>query len=238
MLQAFQVFKQCPVQCLQLIDLIGLHYGTAHNKSDMGTLNFLTGTMSSGKTTHLLQSHYNVEDAFPGEVMLINKNDRAGESVCSNRLGGASLSIGITDSVNIIDLVTDQEKSTGLRVKYIFVDEAQFFSKAQINQLAYLADIHDICIYAYGLLTSYKGNLFTASQRLLELCDRIIQIDNGMRCWCGHKATHNALYLSGARRSEGNETVIDNSSEVDYRVMCRHHFLEHIGKYSQRDLDL
>ena len=204
----------------------------------MGTLTFLTGTMSSGKTTHLLQSHYNVEDAFPGEVMLINKNDRSGESICSNRLGGASLSIGINDSVNIVDLVNDQEKSTGLRVKYIFVDEVQFFTKSQINQLAHLADIHDISIYAYGLLTSYKGNLFTASQRLLELCDRIIQINNGMRCWCGNKATHNALYLAGARTSEGNETVIDNSSEVDYRVMCRRHFLEHVGKYSQRDLDL
>lgn len=203
----------------------------------MGRLTFLTGTMSSGKTTHLLQSHFNIEDAFPGQVLLINKNDRSGDSVCSNRMGGMSLSCGVTDDTNIVDLVSKQEQETDNKIAYIFVDEVQFFSIAQIEQLVHLADVQDIDIYAYGLLTSYKGELFKASKRLIELCDKIVQISNGMRCWCGARATHNALYLGGRSANAGSETVVDNADNIDYRVMCRRHFLEHISHHSKSDLN-
>ena len=203
----------------------------------MGRLTFLTGTMSSGKTTHLLQSHFNIEDAFPGQVLLINKNDRSGDSVCSNRMGGMSLSCGVTDDTNIVDLVSKQEQETDSKIEYIFVDEVQFFSIAQIEQLTHLADVQDINVYAYGLLTSYKGELFTASKRLIELCDKIVQISNGMRCWCGARSTHNALYLGGRSANTGSETVVDNTDNVDYRVMCRRHFLEHIGHHSKSNLN-
>lgn len=212
-------------------------YGTAPNRSDMGRLTFLTGTMSSGKTTHLLQSHFNMDDAFPGQVLLINKNDRSGDSVCSNRMGGISLSCGVTDDTNIVDLVSKHEQETDQKIAYIFVDEVQFFSIAQIEELVHLADVQGIDIYAYGLLTSYKGELFTASKRLLEVCDKIVQISNGMRCWCGARATHNALYLSGRSANTGSDTIVDNADDIDYRVMCRKHFLEHIGHHSKRDLN-
>ena len=195
----------------------------------MARLTFFTGTMSSGKTTHLLQSHFNAEAAFPGQVMLINKHDRSGNSVCSTSLGGASLSISVDDTMNIIDLVTEQEKATNTNVKFIFVDEVQFLSLQQIEQLARLVDVSKIDISTYGLLTSYKGELFAATKRLIELCDRIIQINNGMRCWCGAHATHNALYLSGKGIRSGSDTVIDSTNAVDYKGMCRRHFTEHIG---------
>jgi len=204
----------------------------------MGRLTFLTGTMSSGKTTHLLQSHFNMEDALPGQVLLINKNDRSGDSVCSNRMGGISLACGVTDDTNIVDLVSKHEQETDQKIAYIFVDEVQFFSIAQIEELVHLADVQDIDIYAYGLLTSYKGELFTASKRLLELCDKIVQISNGMRCWCGARATHNALYLSGRSANTGSDTIVDNADDIDYRVMCRKHFLEHIEHHSKRDLNV
>ncbi len=204
----------------------------------MGRITFLTGTMSSGKTTHLLQSHFNIEDAFPGQVLLINKNDRSGESVCSNRMGGMSLSCGVTDDTNIVDLVSKHEQETDEKISFIFVDEVQFFTIRQIEQLVHLTDVQNINIYAYGLLTSYKGELFTASKRMIELCDKIVQISNGMRCWCGDHATHNALYLGGHRANSGNETVVDNTDGIDYRVMCRKHFLEHIEYNSKRDTNV
>lgn len=199
----------------------------------MARLTFLTGTMSSGKTTHLLQSHFNIEDAFPGEVMLMNKNDRSGESVCTNRTGGMSISTGLTSESNLVDIVSEKEKETETKIKYVFVDECQFLSIDQVEQLAHLADINDITVYAYGLLTSYKGELFEASKRIIELADRIVQISNGMRCWCGHRATHNALYMNGVSTSSGKTEIVDNESTIDYRVMCRKHFLEHIAN-SQR----
>jgi thymidine kinase len=153
-------------------------------------------------------------------------------------MGGMSLSCGVTDETNIIDLVSKQEQETDSKIAYIFVDEVQFFSIPQIEQLVHLADVQDIDVYAYGLLTSYKGELFTASKRLIELCDKIVQISNGMRCWCGARATHNALYLGGRSANTGSETVVDNADNVDYRVMCRRHFLEHIGHHSKRDTNV
>ena len=194
----------------------------------MGKLVFLTGTMSSGKTTHLLQSHFNLDAAFPNQVLLLNKNDRSGESVCSNRLGGAALSISVKNDTDIIRLISSYEEDNYTTVKFLFIDEVQFFTINQIEQLAYLTDIQDCTIYAYGLLTSYKGKLFDASKRLLELCDKIVQINNAVRCWCGEPATHNALFMYGQSIKSGKDEIIDNSSVIDYQVMCRKHFLEHI----------
>ena len=195
----------------------------------MAQITFMMGTMSSGKTTHLLQSNFNLNQAFPNEVMLINKNDRSGDSVCTNRMGGMSHSTGVCEGTTLKEAVSNFEEMFGAEVRYIFIDEVQFFSIDQINELPYLADHCNIEIIAYGLLTTYKGLLFPATQRLLELSDRIVQMRNGVRCWCGGRATHNALFKGGKGVSSGETEVVDNNDLViDYQVMCRRHFLEHI----------
>jgi thymidine kinase len=190
----------------------------------------MMGTMSSGKTTHLLQSHFNLNQAFPNQVMLMNKNDRSGDSVCTNRMGGMSLSTGVSEETSLIEAVSDFEAGVGDEVQYLFLDEVQFFSIEQINELPYLADHKHIDVFAYGLLTTYKGNLFPASHRLLEVADQIVHLRNGVRCWCGGRATHNALFKAGKQVSSGDTEVVDNDeSVIDYQVMCRKHFLEHVG---------
>jgi len=196
----------------------------------MSKITFMMGTMSSGKTTHLLQSHFNLNQAFPNQVMLMNKNDRSGDSVCTNRMGGMSLSTGVSEDTSLIEVVTEFEKSVGDEVQYLFLDEVQFFSLDQINELPHLADYKGIDVFAYGLLTTYKGNLFPASARLLEVSDQIVHLRNGVRCWCGARATHNALFRAGKRIRSGDTEVVDNDETlIDYQVMCRKHFLEHIG---------
>ena len=190
----------------------------------------MMGTMSSGKTTHLLQSHFNLNQAFPNQVMLMNKNDRSGDSVCTNRMGGMSLSTGVCDKTSLVDAIDEWEDALGDEVQYLFLDEVQFFSIDQINELPHLADHRHIDVFAYGLLTTYKGNLFPASARLLEVSDQIVHLRNGVRCWCGARATHNALFKAGKKMSSGETEVVDNDeSAIDYQVMCRKHFLEHIG---------
>ena len=195
----------------------------------------MMGTMSSGKTTHLLQSHFNLNKAFPNEVMLLNKNDRSGDSVCTNRMGGMSHSTGVCEETTLKDAVANFEEMFSTEVRYIFIDEVQFFSIDQVNELPYLADHCNIEIIAYGLLTTYKGSLFPATQRLLEVSDRIVQMRNGVRCWCGSRATHNALFKGGKGVSSGETEIVDNDELViDYQVMCRRHFLEHISYGSNR----
>ena len=203
--------------------------GIAHKWSNMANFTFYTGTMLSGKTTHLLQAHYNTQSAFPGEVVLINKNDHAGESVCTNRMGGISLSTGITDTTSIITLISEIQDKARQPIRHVFVDEAQFLSLEQVEDLSYLTDVHDIEVHAYGLLTTYKGTLFPATKRILELADKIVQIENGMRCWCGSLATHNALFMCGDRVSQGKDEILDKSDLVYYQVLCRKHFIEHLA---------
>lgn len=200
----------------------------------MGHLKFMYGTMSSGKTTLLLQNHYNTSSAFPGQSVLINKFDRSGDNVCTSRLGNMGVSISLNDTDSVVEVISNYEKDSNNSVKFVFVDEAQFFRISQIEELAFLADIHNINVTAFGLLTSYKGKMFDSSKRLLELADRSMQIDNEIRCWCGSRATHNALYVGGTIQTIGEDNVIDNDSVIEYNVLCRKHFLEVTGGYKSQ----
>jgi thymidine kinase len=191
----------------------------------MGNIIFRHGTMASGKTTLLLQTHFNLNEAFPGQVMLLNKNDRCGNNICSSRTGASQIATTVKDGDVICDLVDAYEKEKTLSVSSILVDEIQFFSEDQVDSLAWLADTRDINVYIFGLLTSYKGHIFPASRRSLEIADEIKQIKNNKRCWCGSPATHNALFVSGRRAYDGVDTIVDNNSVIDYQVVCRKHFM-------------
>ena len=182
--------------------------------------------MSSGKTTLLLQTHFNLNAAFPSQVMLINKHDRCGDNICTSRTGVSELATTICDEDVICDVVEEYEKDKGSKIKFILADETQFFTVKQIESLVWLADTEDIEVHAFGLLTSYKGELFPSSKRLLELADKSHQIKNHVRCWCGEPATHNALYVNGKRTFSGEDTIVDNEKLIEYIVVCRRHFFE------------
>ena len=182
--------------------------------------------MSSGKTTLLLQTHFNLNAAFPSQVMLINKHDRCGDNICTSRTGVSELATTICDEDIICDVVEKYEEDKGSKIKFILADETQFFTVKQIESLVWLADTEDIEVHAFGLLTSYKGELFPSSKRLLELADKSHQIKNHVRCWCGEPATHNALYVNGKRTFSGEDTIVDNEKLIEYIVVCRRHFFE------------
>jgi len=192
----------------------------------MGKIIFKHGTMSSGKTTLLLQTHFNLNAAFPSQVMLINKHDRCGDNICTSRTGVSELATTICDEDIICDVVEEYQKDKGSKIKFILADETQFFTVEQIESLVWLADTEDIEVHAFGLLTSYKGELFPSSKRLLELADKSHQIKNHVRCWCGAPATHNALYVNGKRTFSGEDTIVDNEKLIEYIVVCRKHFFE------------
>ena len=192
----------------------------------MGKIIFKHGTMSSGKTTLLLQTHFNLNAAFPSQVMLINKHDRCGDNICTSRTGVSELATTICDQDVICDVVEAYENDKSSEIKFILADETQFFTVEQIESLVWLADTRDIEVHAFGLLTSYKGELFPSSKRLLELADKSHQIKNHVRCWCGEPATHNALYVNGKRSFSGQDTIVDNDKLIEYIVVCRKHFFE------------
>ena len=117
--------------------------------------------------------------------------------------------------------------TNGERVDYLVCDEAQFFTRDQVDQLAYLVDEVGIDVFAFGITTDFRTRLFPGSERLLELCDRVERLQVEALCWCGARATHNARTVGGRMVLEGDQVVVgdtvDRTAPIAYEVLCRRH---------------
>ena len=96
----------------------------------------------------------------------------------------------------------------GGRVDYLICDEAQFYTRAQIDQLAKVVDELQIDVFAFGILTDFRTQLFEGSHRLIELADRVNVLQVEALCWCGKRATHNARTEDGIMVIEGEVIVV------------------------------
>ena len=191
----------------------------------MAELVFFTGPMDCGKSTLALQTAY-TENAAGRQGRLFTSLDRAGDAIISSRIGLAAPAVEVTEGFDFWDYVIGQLTS-GHRIDYLVCDEAQFFTAAQIDQLARVADDLQIEVFCFGILTDFRTQMFPASRRLVELCDRMEVLQVRPRCWCGAAATHNARTVDGMMVTEGNQVVvgdtIDPGAEVAYQVLCRRH---------------
>ena len=93
------------------------------------------------------------------------------------------------------------------------------------TSLARIVDELQVDVFCFGILTDFRTRLFPASQRLVELCDRMELLQVRPRCWCGEPATHNARTVAGKMVTEGSQVVVGdiNSDTVAYQVLCRRH---------------
>ena len=83
----------------------------------------------------------------------------------------------------------------GRRVDFLVCDEAQFYSPAQVEQLARIVDDMVVDVFAFGFMADFRTRLFPGSQRLVELADRVEVLQVEALCWCGQRATHNARVI-------------------------------------------
>jgi thymidine kinase len=194
----------------------------------MALLRFSFGTMGSGKSTVALQIHHNLlSRGLRG--LLLTKLDREGTKVTS-RLGVSAPAVEVQSGTDLVALVAHHGP-----LQFLVCDEAQFYDPAQVDQLAYLVDDHDIDVYAFGLITDFRGVLFDGTKRLLELADERSPVQVEARCWCGARATHNARLVNGEVVYEGEQIVVGDTSPdsaqrlfgdtVRYELMCRRHWL-------------
>lgn len=194
----------------------------------MAELHFFTGTMDSGKSTLALQTNHN--HAARGRVgRIFTSHDRAGEAVLSSRLGLTHDALEVPPDFDFWQYVVSTLTAGG-RIDYLICDEAQFYAPAQIDQLAKVVDELQIDVFAFGILTDFRTNLFPGSGRLVELADRMNVLQVEALCWCGKRATHNARTENGVMVIEGEvvvvgdvETVDEPPAEVAYEVLCRQH---------------
>jgi thymidine kinase len=190
-------------------------------------LHFFTGTMDSGKSTLALQTNHN--HAARGRVGRITTHDRAGEAKLSSRLGLTHDALEVEQDFDFWRYVVSSLTAGG-RIDYLICDEAQFYSRDQIDQLAKVVDELQIDCFAFGILTDFRGLMFEGSARLVELADRVHTLQVEALCWCGKRATHNARTENGVMVTEGEVIVVgdvDNRDEppadVAYEVLCRQH---------------
>jgi thymidine kinase len=194
-------------------------------------LQFFTGTMDSGKSTLALQTNHNhAARGLKGRIF--TTRDRAGSGMISSRLGLEHEAIEVEDDFHFWRYVVDS-LTAGARIDYLICDEAQFYTRDQIDQLAKIVDELQIDVFAFGILTDFRSELFTGSQRLVELADRMHVLQVEALCWCGKKATTNARTENGEMVVEGEVIVVGDVDQgpgsadevvVAYEVLCRQHY--------------
>jgi thymidine kinase len=188
------------------------------------TLKFFYGPMDCGKSTLALQLDYN--HARQGRRgLVLTRNDRSHAARVTTRIGLARPAIEVSDELNLLSLVR-AEWGSGERLDYLICDEACFYTVAQVEQMADLVDLHDVDIFAFGLATDFRTDLFPAARRLFELADEVARLQVEVLCWCGREGNLNARVVDGIVAREGEQVVIGDTAsgaDVRYQVLCRRH---------------
>ena len=213
--------------------------GSGRGRFAGGTVRFFHGPMDCGKSTLALQLDYN-HSRQGRHGLLLTKHDRSGPARISSRIGISRRAIEISDDENIADLVR-RHWSQGDRVDYLIVDEAQFFTESQIDQLAELADDVQVDVYAFGIATDFRGKLFPGSARLFELADEVAPLQVEVLCWCGRIGRFNGRIVDGRIVRHGATVIVadvgasQDPARVRYQVLCRiHHRSGDLGPVAQR----
>lgn len=208
----------------------------------MAELVFFSGTMDCGKSTLALQMDHNHRARGRGGVRF-SRNDRAGESRISSRLGLQTDAVEVVDGTDFWEEVM-LRRTQGQRVDYLICDEAQFYTPEQVEQLAKVVDEIDVDVFAFGITADFRTRLFPGSQRLVELADRVQVLQVEALCWCGRRATHNARTVDGVMVTEGAQVVVgdvdmagdsaaapvarDHVPVVGYETLCRRHYMRRV----------
>jgi len=181
--------------------------------------------MGSGKSTLALQIHHNLA-VRDRQGLLLTKLDRDGTQVTS-RLGVSAPAVEVSPDIDLFELAQSR-----MPLDFVVCDEVQFYSIAQCDQLARVADDLDVDVYAFGLITDFKGLLFEGTKRMLEVANERVEMQVEARCWCGSRATHNARVVNGVVVYEGETVVVGDTSDVAtpmfgdvvrYELLCRRH---------------
>jgi thymidine kinase len=188
----------------------------------LAKLYFYYASMNAGKSTTLLQADFNYRERGMRTMLFTAAIDtRFAAGTITSRIG---LEAAATPFDRATDLAAIAAQAHAIDpLACVLVDEAQFLTEAQVDQLAHLADAVGIPVLAYGLRTDFQGVLFPGSARLLALADALVEIKSV--CACGRKATMNLrVDAEGRAVSQGEQTEIGGNDS--YVALCRRHFVE------------
>ena len=204
----------------------------------MSKLYFRYGAMNSGKSTALLQAAFNYEERGQQVLLAKPRIDTKGDNAIISRLGvsrAVDFTVGADEDIYVA-FETERARvlrQTGKDVSCLLVDEAQFFSESQIDDLLRIAILEGVPVLAYGIRTDFQTIAFPGSRRLLEIAHSIEELKT--ICRCGRKAVFNARTVDGEFIFDGEQVAIDTSAglstslvehDVSYQSLCGKCYLE------------
>lgn len=197
----------------------------------MAKLYFRYGAMNSGKSTSLLQAAYNYEER--GHEVLITKPavDARGDNKVLSRLGvSRAVDFIVEPHANMRAAFIRAQQAAlathGKPISCLFVDEAQFLSDAQVDDLIKIVLVDNIPVIAYGIRTDFLTVAFPGSRRLLEIAHTIEELKT--ICRCGRKAMFNARKHGDQFVFDGQQVAIDGIS-ANYESLCGNCYLQESG---------
>ena len=196
----------------------------------MAKLYFYYSSMNAGKSTILLQSSYNYQEMGMRTMLFTAAlDDRYGTRKISSRIGLEAEADLFGRDDDLYAQVERRHKQEGIAC--VLVDEAQFLTKGQVEQLTDVADHLSIPVIAYGLRTDFQGKLFPGSERLLAIADEMREVKT--ICRCGKKATM-VLRLdeNGRAVKDGEQVVIGGNNR--YVSVCRTHWKAAMAEQDER----
>ena len=192
----------------------------------MAKLYFKYGAMGSSKTAQALITKYNYEENDLSVWLLKPSADtRDGETILRSRIGLEAEVEIIPPETDVLQLFRDTRLG---KCDVIIVDECQFLTQQQIDQLRSIVDEHNIPVMCFGLRTDFQTKLFPGSLRLMEVADTIQEIKT--ICDCGAKATVNArIDSTGHIVTQGAQVVLGGNDS--YIAMCHKCYIRGIREH-------
>jgi thymidine kinase len=184
----------------------------------MAKLYFRYGAMNSGKSTALLQVAHNYEERGMHVLVLKPEIDTKGNTSIVGRIGiSRPVDMLVHEQMNVRTAIAQWSKDVE-HIDCVLVDEAQFLTAEQVEQLLDLTVYEDIPVLCYGLRTDFQRQLFPGSQRLLALAHSLEELKT--ICRCGRKATFVGRKVDGRFVSSGSQVAIDGEKSTTYESLC------------------
>ena len=188
----------------------------------MAKLHFYYSAMNAGKTTTLLQSSYNYREKGMNTILFTPAiDDRYAVGTITSRIGLSSKAHPFDQKFNFYEFLVEKLNDPSFKVHCVLIDEAQFLTRVQVNQLTDITVHLNIPVLTYGLRSDFLGEPFEGSKYLLTIAEDIKEIKT--ICHCGRKATMNArIDGSGQMVTQGNQIEIGGNDR--YIALCQRHF--------------
>lgn len=192
----------------------------------MAKLYFYYSAMNAGKSTTLLQASFNYAERGMNTLLFTAAIDtRYGEGIITSRIGIKADAHIFDEKTHLLNEIRREKVQRDIHC--VLIDEAQFLTKAQVFQLAEVADSLNIPVVAYGLRSDFQAELFPGSRYLLALADELHELKT--ICPCGKKASMNLrIDAHGKAVIFGEQTEIGGNDS--YVALCRRHFMERIAE--------